>query len=104
MEMVGEFLGIDTDKGIYTYFKRHYPEWFPKLREVHRTTFTRQAANLWVIKENLWQHLLEDELGVPGGTDRALAGDRFVPHPHLQKEPLLRVQGDEGALREGARH
>jgi hypothetical protein len=25
---------------------------------VHRTTFTRQAANLWKVKEHLWQELL----------------------------------------------
>jgi hypothetical protein len=29
MEIVGEFLGIDTDKGLYTYFKRHSPSGFP---------------------------------------------------------------------------
>jgi Transposase DDE domain len=62
MEIVGEFLGIDTDKGIYVHFRRHYAEWFPTLREVHRTTFLRQAANLWKVKEELWQHLLEHEL------------------------------------------
>lgn len=62
MEVVGEFLGIDTDKGIYEYFKRHYPHYFPELSEVHRTTFARQAANLWKVKEALWQHLLEHEL------------------------------------------
>jgi hypothetical protein len=44
IEVVGEFLGIDTDKGIYRYFRRHYGEWFPALREVHRTTFCRQAG------------------------------------------------------------
>lgn len=66
MEIVGEFLGIDTDKGIYTYFRRHYPHYFPKIRDIHRTTFARQAANLWVIKEHLWQHLLEHELVLGG--------------------------------------
>jgi Transposase DDE domain len=55
---VGEFLGIDTDKGIYLFFKRHYGEWFPALGEVHRTTFTRQSANLSKVKERLWQELL----------------------------------------------
>ena|SRR5215218_469563 len=44
MEIVGEFLGIDSEKGLYAYFKRHYGEWFPALGEVHRTTFTRQMA------------------------------------------------------------
>ena len=53
MEIVGEFLGIDTDKAIYLFFGRHYAEWFPTLEEVHRTTFARQAANLWKVKERL---------------------------------------------------
>ncbi len=58
IEIVGEFLGIDTDKGIYLFFRRHYGEWFPALSEVHRTTFARQAANLWKVKEHFWQELL----------------------------------------------
>jgi Transposase DDE domain len=58
IEVVGEFLGLDTDKGIHLFFRRHYSEWFPALCEVHRTTFARQAANLWKIKEHLWQELL----------------------------------------------
>ncbi len=63
IEIVGEFLGIDAEKDLFAYFRRHYAEWFPALREVHRTTFTRQAANLWVAKERLWQHLLRREIG-----------------------------------------
>jgi hypothetical protein len=58
IEVVGEFLGIDTDKEIYLFFPRHYGEWLPTLGEVHRTTFARQAANLWKVKERLWQELL----------------------------------------------
>ncbi len=58
IEIVGEFLGIDTDEGLYEHFRRHYGEWFPALRGVHRTTFLRQAANLWAVKEMLWKHLL----------------------------------------------
>lgn len=58
MEIVGEFLGIDTDTGIYHYFRRHYGDWFPALRRVHRTTFVRQAANLWWVKQQLWGQLL----------------------------------------------
>jgi hypothetical protein len=58
IEIVGEFLGLDTDKGIHLFFRRHYGEWFPTLGEVHRTTFARQAANLWKVKEGLWQDLL----------------------------------------------
>jgi hypothetical protein len=59
LEVVGEFLGIDTDQGLYTYFRRNYREWFPALNTVHRTTFCRQAANLWGVKERLWKHLLD---------------------------------------------
>jgi hypothetical protein len=58
IEIVGEFLGLDTDKALHRYFRRHYSEWFPALRFVHRTTFARQAANLWKVKEHLWQELL----------------------------------------------
>lgn len=58
IEIVGEFLGMDTYKAIFGYFRRHYGEWFPALRGVHRTTFARQAANLWKVKECLWQELL----------------------------------------------
>jgi hypothetical protein len=58
IECVGEFLGIDTDSGLYQYFRRHWADWFPGLRQVHRTSFVRQAANLWAVKHRLRQHLL----------------------------------------------
>jgi hypothetical protein len=58
IEAVGEFLGIDTDKGLYEHFRRHFGQWFPALTRVHRTTFVRQAANLWAVKARLRQHLL----------------------------------------------
>jgi hypothetical protein len=44
IECVGEFWGIDTDKGLDEYFRRHWGGWFPALGRVHRTTFVRQAA------------------------------------------------------------
>jgi hypothetical protein len=58
IEVVGEFLGMDTDEAIFRYFREHYGEWFPALCEVHRTTFARQSANLWRVKEDIWQELL----------------------------------------------
>lgn len=58
MEVVGEFLGMDEDKTIYTYFRRHWSDWFPGIARIHRTTFVRQAANLWSVKRALWQHVL----------------------------------------------
>ncbi|HEX5847684.1 MAG TPA: IS982 family transposase [Rubrobacter sp.] len=68
MEVVGEFLGMDTDKAIFLFFRRHYPEWFPAVGRVHRTTFARQAANLWAVKELMWESLsarvAHDEAGL----------------------------------------
>jgi hypothetical protein len=76
MEAVGEFLGYDQDAAIYQYFRRHHPGWFPALLRVHRTTFARQAANLWAVKERLWR-LLRDR--VPH--DPALSLVDSVPVP-----------------------
>src|SRR5690554_901893 len=58
MEVVGAYLGIATDQGLYRHFCRDYAEWFPRVRQVTRVTFVRQAANLWQVKARLWQHLL----------------------------------------------
>lgn len=58
IEAVGEYLGFSQDKGIFDYFQRHYAHFFPALGQVHRTSFVRQAANLWKAKECLWQRLL----------------------------------------------
>lgn len=58
IEVVGEFLGLDTDKALFEFFREYHNDSFPKLRYIHRTTFVRQAANLWKIKEELWKHLL----------------------------------------------
>jgi len=59
LEVVGEFLGLDQDVAIYGYFRRHYGHFCPALRRVHRTTFVRQAANLWAAQEWLWQSVLD---------------------------------------------
>jgi hypothetical protein len=58
VEVVGEHLGLDRDSELFSYFRRHYAHFFPALGRVHRTTFARQAANLWRVKEVLWQRLL----------------------------------------------
>ncbi len=58
IEVVGEFMGLDTDSGLYRYFRRHFGELFPELRRIHRTTFLRPAANLWFVKRELWQALV----------------------------------------------
>lgn len=60
MEIVGEFLGIDTDKNIWSYFCSHWKSWFPALGS--RCNFARQAANLWRLKQ-LIQEELATQLG-----------------------------------------
>jgi hypothetical protein len=55
LEVVGAFLGLDQDQAIFDYVRRHDGAWFPALRHIHRTTFARQAANLWAVKERLWR-------------------------------------------------
>ncbi len=57
MEIVGEFLGLDTDKHIWKYFCSHWRPWFPTLGS--RSTFVRQAANLWRIKQLMHKHLAQ---------------------------------------------
>jgi hypothetical protein len=59
MELFGEFQGIDTDKGIWEHFRRHHLAEFPKLAQVSRSRFARQAADLWRIKQLLHQRLLQ---------------------------------------------
>ncbi len=51
VEVIGEYLGFAQDKQLFDYFRRHYSHFFPALAQVHRTTFVRQAANLWRVKE-----------------------------------------------------
>lgn len=59
MEVVGEYLGLEQDSALFAYFRRHYAHFFPALRRLHRTTFVRQAANLWRLKERLWQEMVD---------------------------------------------
>ncbi|CDH44240.1 IS982 family transposase [Candidatus Contendibacter odensensis] len=58
MEVVGEFLGLDTDQPIGQYFRQHWPLWFPQRGS--RPTFAQQAAHLWAIKQQLHQPLVLD--------------------------------------------
>ena len=76
MEIVGEFQGIDTDKGIWSYFRGHWLKLFPRIKS--RTTFVRRGlqtadvalqrrnapafANLWYYKQEL-QKILAKRLG-----------------------------------------
>ena len=53
-EIVGTYLGLSQDQEVSDYFRRHYGQFFPEMARVDRTTFVRQAANLWAVKERLW--------------------------------------------------
>jgi hypothetical protein len=102
IEIVGEFLGLDEDTQLFTYFRRHYAHFFPNLRCVHRTTFARQAANLWKAKELLWQKLLAksphdptfalvDSMPLPACLfARAYRCSRFRGEAAFGKDTLLR--------------
>lgn len=49
IEVVGEFLGIDTDKGLWLYFKTHWHCLFPGLGS--SSNFAKHSANLWRVKQ-----------------------------------------------------
>jgi hypothetical protein len=106
IEVVGEFLGLDTESGIFTHFCRHYADWFPGLRKVDRTTFTRQAANLWRMKQALWQEITQriphdpylsivDSFPVPvcrfarANRSRSFAGMAAYGHDHVARQTFF---------------
>jgi hypothetical protein len=41
MEVVGAYLGLSQNSALFAYFRRHYPHFFPRLRQVHRSTVVR---------------------------------------------------------------
>lgn len=57
LEVVGEFWGLDADRDLFRHFRAYHTAEFPALAHVSRTTFARQAANLWRVK-----HLLQSRL------------------------------------------
>jgi hypothetical protein len=63
IELAGEFWELDRDQTIYRYFRAHFLAEFPALAHVHRTTFARQAANVWHLKQLLHHRLAEHLAG-----------------------------------------
>jgi len=61
IEIVGNSLGLSQDQELFEFFGRQYGHLFPALLSIHRSTFVRQAANVWAVKEHLWMRL-RDEL------------------------------------------
>jgi hypothetical protein len=95
MEVVGEFLGIDTESNIFTHFRRHYTDWFPGLREITRTTFTRQAANLWKVKQELWQVVAQS---IPQDPYISIVDSFPVPVCRFARAPRCRSFGEVAAF------
>jgi hypothetical protein len=62
MEVIGTYQGLNQDKALFTYFRRHWTAIFPALAHLRRTTFVRQAANLCAVKERLWCAVRDDLL------------------------------------------
>lgn len=60
MDIVGEFIGQNTDVGIWRYFSQHWKSMFPKLGS--RSNYVKQSANLWKVKQTL-QGILSKSLG-----------------------------------------
>jgi hypothetical protein len=57
MEIVAEFLGIDTEKGVWEYFRDHWHSWFPNIGS--RSNFAKHMANLWHVKQKLQKEVAE---------------------------------------------
>ena len=87
MDIVGEFIGHDTDKGIWSYFAQHWRHFFPTLGS--RTTYVKQSANLWCLKQNLQKHLSK-LLGARA--DILYMADGFpVPICHLKRSHFSKL-------------
>ncbi len=81
MELVGEFFEIDTDKGIWKYFKEHWSALFPHCGS--RSNFVKQASNLWRIKQLIHEELI---LAMKATTDSLHMADGFpLPTCHFKR-------------------
>lgn len=55
IQIVGEFLGLDSDKSIWMYFKNNWLEWFPQLGSY--PNFSKHCANLWQVNQKITKKL-----------------------------------------------
>jgi hypothetical protein len=103
IEVVGEFLGFDADSRLFWFFRHYHKAEFPKLAQIHRTTFARQAANLWHLKQAVQHRLacwlaaadpvwLVDSMPMPvcrfgrGGYCRKFKGEAAFGYDSVQKQ------------------
>lgn len=95
IEVVGDFLGLETERELFTHFRRYYADWFPALRQIHRTTFTRQAANLGRIKRDVWQALVQQ---IPHDPYLSIVDSFPVPVCRFARAPRCRSWGEVAAF------
>jgi hypothetical protein len=57
LEICGAYFKLQTDKDLFAYFHTHYAHFFPNLKD--RSSFVRQAANLWQVKTAIWKLLVQ---------------------------------------------
>lgn len=76
IEVVGEFWKLNTDRDLYRHFRQYHGGEFPALLRVGRTTFARQAANLFRVKQAIQQRLA----GKLAGLDPLWLADSLPVH------------------------
>ncbi|CAN5518499.1 hypothetical protein BH23CHL2_BH23CHL2_05750 [soil metagenome] len=91
IEAVGSFLGFTQDRALWRYFRDHWSHFFPGLTQIHRTTFVRQAAQLWACKALLWQGVVS-----PTPHDPELAWVDSCPLPVCRFARAYRNRGFAG--------
>ena len=91
MDIVGEFMGKDTDKGIWQYFRTHWQLWFPELGS--RSNYVKQSANLWQVHQQI-QRVLASKLSA--FADSIHLADGFpIPVCHFKRARSSKVfRGD----------
>lgn len=57
LEIAGELFGLTDDTALFRFFSTYHSAEFPALGRIDRTTFIRQAANLWNLKRRLQERL-----------------------------------------------
>jgi len=59
IELAAAASGHDAARGLCRFFRRYHQAGFPALARVGRTTYARQAANLWRVKQLIQRQLAE---------------------------------------------
>ena len=81
MEIVAEFMSIDTDKGAWEYFLNHWRDLFPDIGS--RANYAKHEANLWSVKQQLQKQLA---ISLGGFSDPIHLSDGFpMPVCHFQQ-------------------